>query len=102
MPNHLHQFFGFGPTLALADLLRIVKGDSSQWINEQQFTPVEFRWQEGYGAFSYSRSHVKGVTDYVFNQERHHKKKTFLEEYHQMLKKFEVEFDERCIFKEAA
>ena len=100
MPDHLHLFFGFRPTQSLSDLMRMVKGESSEWINDQKFTSSTFRWQEGYGAFSYSRSHVKRVTDYVFNQEIHHRKKTFLEEYHQMLKQFEIEYDERYIFKE--
>lgn len=100
MPDHLHLFFGFRPTQSLSDLMRMVKGESSEWINNQQFTPVSFRWQEGYGAFSYSRSHVKKVTDYVLNQEEHHRKKTFLEEYHQMLKQFDIEYDDRYIFKE--
>ena len=100
MPDHLHLFFGFRPTQSLADLMRMVKGDSSEWINNQQFTPATFRWQEGYGAFSYSRSHVIKVINYILNQEKHHKKQTFLEEYQQFLKQFEIDYDERYIFKE--
>jgi len=99
MPDHLHMFFGFRPNQSLADLMRIVKGESSEWINDKQFTPAVFRWQEGYGAFSYSRSDVKHVINYVDNQEIHHQKKTFLEEYNQFLNKFEIDFDERYIFK---
>jgi REP-associated tyrosine transposase len=99
MPDHLHLFFGFRPNQSLSDLMRIVKSESSQWINDKQFTPAVFRWQEGYGAFSYSRSHVKTVTEYVLNQEEHHRKKTFLEEYQQFLEHFEIEYDERYIFK---
>jgi len=99
MPDHVHLFIGFRPNQPLSDLMRLVKGESSEWINKQKFTPVTFRWQEGYGAFSYSRSHVKAITDYVMNQEEHHRNKTFLEEYRQFLEKFEVEFDERYIFK---
>ena len=99
MPDHLHLFFGFRPNQSLSDLMRIVKSESSQWINDKQFTPAVFRWQEGYGAFSYSRSHVKAVTEYVLNQEEHHQKKTFLEEYQQFLEHFEIEYDERYIFK---
>lgn len=64
MPDHLHLFIGFRPNQSLSDLMRLVKGESSEWINKQQFTPLAFRWQEGYGAFSYSRSHVQTVTDY--------------------------------------
>ena len=79
--------------------MRLVKGESSEWINKQQFTPLAFRWQEGYGAFSYSRSDVQTVTDYIMNQEEHHRKRTFLEEYQQLLEHFEVEFDVCYIFK---
>jgi len=81
MPDHLHLFFGFRPNQSLSDLIRIVKGESSEWINLQKFCPATFRWQEGYGAFSYSRSQVQTVINYVLNQEEHHKKRTFLEEY---------------------
>jgi len=99
MPDHLHMFFGFRPTQSLSDLMRIVKSESSKWINDQNFTPVAFRWQDGYGAFSYSHSHVKPVINYVLNQETHHAKKTFLEEYKEFLDHFEVDYDERYIFK---
>mgnify|MGYP001554572775 CR=1 FL=1 len=100
MPDHLHMFFGFRPTQSLSDLMRLVKGESSEWINLQRFTPAVFRWQEGYGAFSYSKSHVQKVTNYVMNQEEHHRKQTFLEEYRQFLEQFEIDYDERYIFKE--
>ena len=99
MPDHLHLFIGFRPNQSLSDLMRLVKGESAEWINKQQFTPSAFRWQEGYGAFSYSRSHVQAVVDYIMNQEEHHRKKTFLEEYQQFLAQFEVEYDDRYIFK---
>lgn len=99
MPDHLHMFFGFRPHQSLSDLMMIVKGESSEWINNQKFTPSRFRWQEGYGAFSYARSQVKAVPTYIQNQEAHHKKKTFLEEYKNMLDKFEIDYDERYIFK---
>ncbi|WP_426670617.1 IS200/IS605 family transposase [Mucilaginibacter sp. McL0603] len=99
MPDHLHLFIGFRPNQSLSDLMRLVKGESSEWINKQQFTSAMFRWQEGYGAFSYSRSHMQAVTDYIMNQEEHHRKRTFLEEYQQFLEQFEIEYDERYIFK---
>lgn len=99
MPDHLHMFFGFRPTQSLADLMRIVKSESSEWINKQKFTEVPFRWQEGYGAFSYSRSQIPAVCNYIENQEEHHKRKPFLEEYKDMLEKFEIEFNEQYIFK---
>jgi putative transposase len=99
MPDHLHLFFGFRPNQSLSDLMKTVKGESSEWINKEKFNASTFRWQEGYGAFSYSRSQIKPVALYIENQEEHHRKKTFLEEYSQILKKFEVDFDERYIFK---
>ena len=99
MPDHLHLFIGFRPNQSLSDLMRLVKGESSEWINKQQLMPAVFRWQEGYGAFSYSRSHVQTVKDYVMNQEEHHRKRSFLEEYQQFLEQFEIEYDERYIFK---
>jgi len=99
MADHLHLFFGFRPSQSLADLMRLVKGESSEWINKQKFTPSKFRWQEGYGAFSYARSQVKAVATYIENQEIHHRKKTFLDEYQDFLKKFEIEYDQKYIFK---
>ena len=99
MPDHLHLFFGFRPTQSLSDLMRLVKGESSEWINKRGFTTTPFRWQEGYGGFSYSRSQIKAVATYIENQEEHHRKKTFLDEYTEMLKKFEIEYDEKYIFK---
>jgi putative transposase len=76
-----------------------IKGSSSKWINEKKFLKVKFEWQEGYGAFSYSKSHVAAVKKYINNQEQHHKTKTFQEEYLDFLKAFEVASDERFVFK---
>ena len=84
---------------SLSDLMRIVKGESSEWINKERLTQALFRWQEGYDAFSYSRSHIGLVSEYIANQEQHHSKKSFLEEYKQLLDHFEIEYDERYIFK---
>lgn len=99
MPDHMHMFFGFRPNQSLSDLMRIVKSDSSEWINKEILQSSRFRWQEGYGAFSYSRSQIKPVALYIENQKEQHRKKTFLEEYTDFLNKFEVEFDNRYIFK---
>lgn len=95
----LHLFPGFRPVQSLADLMRIVKSESSEWINKQRFTAVPFKWQEGYGAFSYSRSQIPAVCNYIENQKEHHKKKPFLEESTPMLEKLEIEFNEQYIFK---
>lgn len=100
MPDHLHLFFGFRPNQSLSDLMRMVKGDSSEWINQQKFNLSAFRWQEGYGAFSYARSQVNAVAQYIENQEEHHRKKTFSEEYKEFLDRFEVDYDEQYVFKE--
>lgn len=100
MPDHLHLFFGFRPSQSLSDLMRIVKSESSEWINKEKLALGRFAWQEGYGAFSYSQSQVQTVINYVMNQEEHHRKRTFLEEYQQFLDQFEVEFDQRFIFKQ--
>jgi REP element-mobilizing transposase RayT len=99
MPDHIHLFVGMRPTQSISDLAQDVKGDSSKWINQKKFVKGRFSWQEGFGAFSYSKSHVDHVIDYIKNQAIHHKKKTFIEEYHDLLEKFGIEFDERYIFK---
>jgi REP element-mobilizing transposase RayT len=99
MPDHIHIFFGMRPTQSLSDLMQDVKGDSSRWINKKGFVTGCFSWQQGFGAFSYSKSSISNVIRYIQNQEVHHKKRTFIEEYLRFLKKFEVDYDERYIFK---
>ncbi len=98
--DHIHIFIGMRPIQSMSDLMQDVKGNSSKWINEKKFLKVKFEWQEGYGAFSYSKSHVQNVINYVLNQEKHHAKQTFRDEYLAFLKKFDIEYDERYIFKE--
>ncbi len=98
MPDHIHVLFGFRPTQALSNLIQEVKRDSSEWINQERLVAGRFSWQEGYGAFSYSKSHISQVINYIETQEKHHKKKTFLEEYKQILNDFDLEYDERYIF----
>jgi len=97
MPDHVHVLFGMRPTQSLSDLMQDIKGSSSKWINEKGFVAGKFSWQEGYGAFSYSKSEVPAIIQYIINQTDHHKRKTFSEEYYEMLK--EVDFDDRFIFK---
>ncbi len=99
MYDHVHMLFGMRPVQSLSKLMQQVKEDSSNWIKDNGLIKARFNWQEGYGAFSYSRSQVPQVIKYIQNQEIHHAKKTFLEEYLEMLKAFEVEYDERYIFK---
>ena len=100
MPDHIHIFIGMRPTQSISDLMQDIKGNSSKWINEKKFLKVKFEWQEGFGAFSYSKSHVNKVIDYIKNQEVHHKKETFRDEYLKFLKAFEIDYDERYIFKD--
>lgn len=98
--DHIHLLIGQRPHQSLADLMQDIKGSSSKWINEKKFTKSKFAWQEGYGAFSYSHSHLSKVIEYIKNQEKHHKKITFMDEYKSFLKSFDVEFDERYILKD--
>jgi REP element-mobilizing transposase RayT len=98
MPDHVHIFVGMRPTQSLSDLMQDIKGSSSKWINDKKLVKGRFEWQEGYGAFSYSKSHVFDVIQYIQNQELHHQKASFMDEYKAFLKKFEVEYDERYIF----
>ena len=100
MPDHVHLLFGLRPKESLSDLIKSVKGDSSKWINEKGFLRNKFSWQEGYGGFSYSKSQVPQVIKYIINQEEHHRKKTFIEEYIDFLDAFGVEYDRQYIFKE--
>ncbi len=99
MPDHIHAFIGLKPSMAISDLVRDIKNNSTNFINEKKFVKGNFSFQEGYGAFSYSHSHIKNVYDYILNQEEHHKKKTFREEYIGFLKKFEIEYDEKYLFE---
>ncbi len=99
MPDHLHILFGMRPTQSISDLLQDIKGNSSKWINERKFTKRRFSWQEGYGAFSYSKSQLPQVIQYIAKQQEHHLKKTFIKEYKESLNAFNVEFDDRYIFK---
>lgn len=100
MPDHIHILVGMRPTQSISELMQDIKGSSSKWINEKKFLKIKFEWQEGYGAFSYSKSHVENVINYIINQQEKHKNKTFKEEYLNFLKTFEIEYDERYIFKD--
>ncbi len=97
--DHTHLFIGLNPKQSISDLMRLVKGDSSEFINQKKFTSHKFFWQEGYGAFSNSRSQVDEVIKYVMNQKEHHKKKLFLDEYRDMLRSYVVDYNESYIFQ---
>jgi len=100
MPDHIHILIGMRPTQSVSDLMQDIKGDSSKWINGKKFMKEKFEWQEGYGAFSYGKSQIKNVISYIENQEKHHRKKTFKEEYIEFLQKFEIDYNEQFIFKD--
>jgi putative transposase len=100
MPDHIHILFGMRPMQSLSDLLQDIKGESSKWINDRGFIKTRFEWQNGYGAFSYSRSQVDDVIAYIQNQEVHHQRITFLQEFKDALKEFRMDYDERYLFKE--
>ncbi len=97
--DHVHCFLGLKPTVCVSDLMKVVKAKSSKWVNDNAKTNARFEWQEGYGAFSYSRSQFDDVIAYIQGQEEHHKKQTFREEYLNFLNKFDVSFDEKYIFE---
>lgn len=97
--NHVHVFVGLRPSISVSDLVRDIKNNSSNFINEHKFVRGRFSWQEGFGSFSYSHSQIEQVYQYIQNQEEHHKKKSFQEEYLDFLKKFEVEYDENYLFE---
>jgi putative transposase len=98
MPDHIHAFIGLRPAMSISDLVRDIKNNSSNFINDNKFVKGKFSWQEGYGAFSYSHSHIENVYQYILNQEEHHKKKTFKDEYIDFLTKFNVDYDEKYLF----
>ena len=98
--DHVHCLLGLKPAISISELTKTVKAKSSKFINDRQFTKTGFEWQEGYGAFSYSHSQMDDVYHYVANQEEHHRKQTFKEEYLEFLKRFNISFDERYIFEE--
>ena len=98
MPDHLHFFIGMRPTCCSSDLVREVKKSSNDYIKASRFCKG-FNWQEGYGAFSYSHSQLNNVIGYIMNQKEHHKKKSFKEEYVELLEKFEIKFEEQYLFE---
>ncbi len=99
MQDHIHIFLGWHPSQSISDLVNNIKTASTKHIKEQDWMPFAFSWQIGYGAFSYSRSHIDAVVKYILNQEEHHKKRTFREEYLDFLNKFDIPFEEQYLFE---
>lgn len=98
MPDHCHVLIGLNPKQAIADLVRVIKSNSSKWLNENKLTRHRFQWQEGYGAFTYGQSQLQIVINYILNQKEHHSKKTFQEEYIDFLVKFQIDHEEQYLF----
>jgi len=96
--DHIHLFVGLNPSNSISDLVRDVKNNSSNFINAKRFVAGKFSWQEGYGAFSYAESQLAQVYQYILNQEQHHQKRSFKEEYLDFLSRFEIDYDERYLF----
>lgn len=100
MPNHVHLLIGTKPTCNLSDLVRNIKANSSKWINEKRFLNGKFEWQTGFGAFTVSQSQLSKITNYIKNQEEHHKVKTFKEEYIGFLKANDIDYKNEYVFKD--
>ncbi len=97
-PDHTHVLIGLHPSVAVSDMARDIKASSSKWINENRWIKGNFKWQEGFSAFTYSKSQIDTVVNYILNQREHHKKKTFREEYLDFLEKFNVDYNEKYLF----
>lgn len=100
MPDHIHILMGFRPRQSLSSLVQNLKTESSKFISRENLAKFKFEWQEGYGAFSYSKKDLENVISYIKNQEEHHKKKSFTTEYVEFLNEFEIVYDEKYIFKQ--
>ena len=100
MPDHIHIFIGLNPSKSVSQVMQLVKTNSSGWINKEIKPQCKFNWQSGYGAFSYSRSHIDNVVKYIRNQQEHHRKENFIKEYKTMLDNFCVDYNPEYLFTE--
>jgi putative transposase len=98
--DHIHILAGLNASQSISLTIQKVKSESSKWVNSKRFLPSKFAWQEGYAAFTYSKSQLPEVIRYIQNQKLHHEKQTFIEEYMRFLTAFEVPFEEKYIFNE--
>jgi putative transposase len=99
MPDHTHLFVGFKPVMSISDFIKEIKVETNEFINGKKWIRGRFAWQNGFGVFSYSHSHISNVIRYIQNQENHHRMTTFRREYHAFLDKFQIEYDEKYLFK---
>ena len=98
-PDHIHILVGLHPAVAVSDITRDIKASSSKFINYQKWVRGKFNWQDGFGAFTYSKSQIDNVAKYIINQPKHHKKQSFKEEYLGILKKLDIKYDEKYLFE---
>lgn len=98
--DHVHCFLGLKPVVSVSELMKTVKAKASKYVNDNHLAKERFEWQEGYAVFSYSQSQVDNVYHYIKNQEAHHRKQTFRDEYIEFLKHFKIEYDEQYLFKD--
>ena len=98
MPDHTHLFVGFKPNVLISEFIKEIKIESNEFINSKKWIRGKFNWQDGYGVFSYSHSQIDNVVKYILNQEAHHRKRTFRQEYHELLEKFEIRYEEKYLF----
>ena len=98
-PDHIHVLIGINPSVSVSDLVREIKSNSSKWINEEKLVSGIFRWQEGFGAFTYSKSQIDSVIKYILNQPEHHKRTSFKEEYLKILNEFNIKYDMKYLFE---
>lgn len=99
MPDHTHFLVGFRPVISISDFVKEIKVESNEFINNKGWIKSKFAWQEGFGVFSYSHSHLTRIINYIKNQERQHEKKKFAEEYLQLLRKFEIQYEDKYLFE---
>ena len=99
MPDHIHIFIGYNVNYLIPDLVEEIKTSSNSWVKQNKLTQYKFEWQKGYGAFSHSRSQLDTVVNYILNQEKHHKKKSFREEYLEILRKNDIQFSDEYVFE---
>ena len=98
MPDHIHIFIGYNVNHLISNLVEEIKTSSNVWIKQNKLSNFHFEWQKGYGAFSHSRAQIDTVVNYVLNQEKHHKKKSFKEEYLEILRKNDIDFKHEYVF----
>ena len=98
MPDHIHIFIGYNLNHRISDLVEEIKTSSNKWIKDNELTKFKFEWQKGYGAFTHSHSQIDAIIKYVLNQEQHHMKRTFKEEYLEILKKNDIKYNEDYLF----